>query len=275
MLRGKGTQSMTMMKYASYIDHEPGKKLVFVTNNSTKSRKDYAKKFEGLGIKVEENEVFGSSYASAIYISRVLKLPEDKQTVFLLSESGTEHELASEGVKFIGGTDPAYRRDIDITKDLAAIADGSALDPKVGAVVLALDFHTNYLKMALAHAYVKRGAILLATNSDPTLPHSGTLFPGAGSVGAGVIMATGKKPIVMGKPSQAMMEAIEGKFKLDRKRTCMVGDRLDTDIQFGIGGNLGATLLVLTGVTTLKEMKEAPDNMRPVVYLDKLGDLLG
>lgn len=248
---------------------------MFVTNNSTKSRKDYAKKFEGLGIKVGEEEVFGSSYASAIYISRVLKLPPDQQTVFLLSESGTEHELASEGVLFTGGTNPAFRRDIDVGNDLAAIADGSALDPKVGAVLLALDFHINYLKMALAMAYVRRGAVLLATNSDPTLPHSGTLFPGAGSVGAGVLMATDKKPIVMGKPSQAMMDAIEGKFKLNRERTCMVGDRLDTDIQFGIEGGLGGTLLVLTGVTTLEGMKEAPDNMRPSVYLDKLGDLMG
>jgi 4-nitrophenyl phosphatase len=224
---------------------------------------------------VEENEIFGSSYASAIYISRVLTLPRDQKTVFLVSEAGTEHELASEGVSFIGGTDPAYRRDVDVAVDLPAIADGSALNPKVGAVVLALDFHINYLKIALAMAYVKRGAILLATNSDPTLPHSGSLFPGAGSVGAGVLLSTGKKPIVMGKPSQAMMEAIEGKFKLDRKRTCMVGDRLDTDIQFGIAGGLGGTLLVLTGVTTLDEMKEAPDHMRPSVYIDKLGDLLG
>jgi ribonucleotide monophosphatase NagD (HAD superfamily) len=31
-----------------------GKRLVFVTNNSTKSRKQYGKKFETLGLSVDE-----------------------------------------------------------------------------------------------------------------------------------------------------------------------------------------------------------------------------
>ena len=32
----------------------PGKQLVFVTNNSTKSRADYKKKFDGMGISASE-----------------------------------------------------------------------------------------------------------------------------------------------------------------------------------------------------------------------------
>ena len=168
----------------------------------------------------------------------------------------------------------AYRRDINISIDLPKIVSGELLDDSVGAVVLALDFHVSYLKLALATAYVQRGAQLLATNTDPTLPHSGGLFPGAGSVGMGVLAATGKTPVVLGKPSQAMMDAIEGKFKLDRKRTCMVGDRLDTDIRFGVDGGLGGTLLVLTVVTTREEVERVEEGMRPAVFVDKLGDLL-
>ncbi|KAF2671444.1 4-nitrophenylphosphatase [Microthyrium microscopicum] len=251
-----------------------GKKLVFVTNNSTKSRADYAKKFTSFDIPVTAEEVFGSSYSAAIYISRILNLPAEKSTVFLVSESGTETEFTAESIKFIGGSDPSYRRPIDPPIDLPKIQSGELLDPTVGAVVLALDFNINYLKMALATAYVQRGAVLLATNSDPTLPYAGGLFPGAGSVGAGVLKATRKEPVVLGKPSQAMMDAIEGKFKLDRGRTCMVGDRLDTDVRFGNEGGLGGTLAVLTGVTERHEIEEAEGTMRPSVFVDKLGDLL-
>jgi len=84
-------------------------------------------------------------------------------------------------------------------------------------------------------------------------------------------MLGGKEPIALGKPSQAMMDAIKGRFEFDPKRACMVGDRANTDIRFGIEGGLG-TLAVLTGVSTKEEFLEG--EVRPDVYLDKLGDLL-
>ena len=76
----------------------------------------------------------------------------------------------------------------------------------------------------------------------------------------------------LGKPSQAMMDAIEDKFRFDRRRACMVGDRLDTDIQFGIEGGLGGTLCVLTGVTKGQEDWEDGKTV-PMAWVDKLGDL--
>jgi len=251
-----------------------GKQLVFVTNNSTKSRADYKKKFDANGITANVDEVFGSSYSASIYISRILKLEAPKNKVFVLGESGIEQELESENVPYIGGTDSAFRRDMT-PDDFKSIADGSALDPDVGCVLIGLDFHINYLKMATAFAYLRKGAVFLATNIDSTLPMSGALFPGAGSAGAGVVKAYGKEPVALGKPSQAMMDAIEGKFKLDRSRTCMVGDRLNTDIQFGIDGGLGGTLMVLTGVNTKEEILTEGAPVVPMAYVDKLGDLLG
>jgi 4-nitrophenyl phosphatase len=176
-------------------------------------------------------------------------------------------------VPYIGGTDPVLRRDIE-PADFAAIADGSALDPDVGCVLIGLDFHINYLKMSHAFAYLRKGAVFLATNIDSTLPMANAFFPGAGSTGAGVVKAYGKDPIALGKPSQAMMDAIEGKFKLDRSRTCMVGDRLNTDIQFGIEGGLGGTLMVLTGVSSKDEILAEGAPIVPSAYVDKLGDLL-
>ena len=69
------------------------------------------------------------------------------------------------------------------------------------------------------------------------------------------------------------MDAIEGKFQFDRKRACMVGDRLDTDMQFGIEGGLGGTLCVLTGVTKGKQDWEDGEII-PTAWVDKLGDLM-
>ncbi|KAI0527800.1 4-nitrophenylphosphatase-like protein [Xylaria bambusicola] len=251
-----------------------GKRVVFVTNNSTKSRQDYQKKLTGMGIPSNVEEIFASAYSSAIYISRILKLPGPRNKVFVLGESGIEQELQTENVPFIGGTDPSLRRDIT-PADFAGLADGSMLDPEVGIVLAGLDFHINYLKIAMAFQYLQRGAVFLGTNLDSTLPMSGAFFPGAGTCSVPLANMIGHKPTALGKPSQAMMDAIEGKFRLDRARTCMVGDRLDTDIQFGIDGGLGGTLAVLTGVSK-KEQWEAKDAAYvPAYYVDKLADLRG
>ncbi|KAI4203644.1 MAG: hypothetical protein LQ350_001645 [Teloschistes chrysophthalmus] len=253
-----------------------GKQIVFVTNNSTKSRADYQKKLESLGIPASVDEVFGSSYSAAIYISRILRLAKDQSTVFVLGESGIETELDSESVPHIGGTDQAYNRLIE-PKDYTAIASGEALDPSVGVVLAGLDFHVNYLKLSYALAYLRRGAKFLATNVDVTLPSAGSLFPGAGAIGAPLVaMMGGEQPTALGKPSQAMMDAIEGKFKFDRARTCMVGDRLDTDIRFGIEGGLGGTLCVMTGVTRSKAEWEGEGvKIYPTAWVKELGDLRG
>ncbi|KAK1140519.1 p-nitrophenyl phosphatase [Aspergillus melleus] len=250
-----------------------GKQVVFVTNNSTKSRADYKKKLESLGIPASTEEIFSSSYSASIYISRILNLPPTKPKVFVLGETGIEQELRSESVPFIGGTDPAYRRDIT-PEDYKRIAagDSSLIDPEVGVVLVGLDFHINYFKLALAFHYVRRGAVFLATNIDSTLPNSGTLFPGAGSMSAPLIMMLGREPVSLGKPNQAMMDAIEGKFKFDRSRACMVGDRANTDIRFGLEGKLGGTLGVLTGVSSKEDFESG--EVRPAAYLDKLSDLL-
>jgi 4-nitrophenyl phosphatase len=249
-----------------------GKKTVFVTNNSTKSREEYLKKFTGLGIPSDAEEIFGSAYSSAIYISRILKLEAPKNKVFVIGEAGIEHELRSENIPFIGGTDPALRRDIT-PEDCKGIADGSLLDPDVGCVLAGLDFHINYLKLSHALQYLRRGAVFLATNVDSTFPMNHSFFPGAGSISMPLAYMTGQQPLALGKPSQAMMDAIEGKFQLDRERTCMVGDRLNTDIKFGIEGRLGGTLAVLTGVNQQADW-EADDAVAvPAFYVDKLSDL--
>ncbi|KAG5977527.1 hypothetical protein E4U55_006722 [Claviceps digitariae] len=251
---------------------ERGKRTVFVTNNSTKSRQDYLHKLSLLGIPCEEDDVFGSSYSAAVYISRILKLPPGKNKVFALGEAGMEAELAAEGIACVGGTDGRFRRDIT-AEDFRGLADGSLLDPEVGAVLCGLDFHVNYLKLSTGLHYLHRGAVFLATNTDSTLPMHQSFFMGAGSCVAPLAYASGREPLQLGKPSQAMMDAVEGKFQLDRARTCMIGDRLNTDIKFGVEGKLGGTLHVLTGVHKKEDWDRDDAVAVPAYYADKLSDL--
>ncbi|KAG8526873.1 uncharacterized protein KY384_008302 [Bacidia gigantensis] len=223
---------------------------------------------------IPQSEVFSSSYSSSIYISRILSLPPDKRTVFVIGEAGIETELRNESLTLIGGTDPRYQQSIT-PADYANIASGAALDKSVGVVLCGLDFHLSYLKLAYAYHYItQNNAIFLATNSDVTLPSNSTLFPGAGACFAPLVAALGgQQPETLGKPSQKMMDAVESRFRFDRKRACMVGDRLNTDIRFGVEGGLGGTLCVLTGVTRGKEDWAGEGSVKPSAWVDRLGDL--
>jgi len=245
------------------------KKLIFVTNNATKSREAFKAKFDRLGIHAELDEIFGSAYATALYLKRILKFPDDKK-VYVIGEKGLEDELASENLKFCGGTDPADNQFIDLM-DFSSIQT----DKEVGAVMCGFDMHINYKKLAKAHRYLHEnaGCHFILTNDDSTFPTDGSLFPGSGAISAPLryAMLGKKEPIVVGKPNQPMLDCILEKHKLDPSRSCMIGDRLDTDIAFGINGGL-STLLVLTGVVSRADLAQPQAKILPEYVVDSLGD---
>ena len=250
----------------------------------------YKKKFETLGIPAElvrlnslnfpfllllivkaKDEIFGSAYSAAIYISRVLCLPPEEK-VYVIGEAGIEAELRSENISFLGGTDPT-----DCGSMTSADYDTFAPDPSVTIVLCGGDRSLTYKKLARAYQYLQNpNCRFLTTNTDSTFPSHGKIFPAAGICSEPLVyMLGGRRPLSLGKPSQAMMQAIEGKFKFNKSRACMVGDRLTTDIQFGIEGGLGGTLAVLTGVSKEEDYFADGAEFVPDVYVERLGDLLG
>jgi 4-nitrophenyl phosphatase len=251
----------------SYLRSQ-NKRLIFVSNNSTKSRRTYAQKFNKLGIQVDETEIFGSSYSAAIYLSRVLQFPKHKK-VYVLGERGVEEELEAEGISYVGGTSSDDKGDFE-EADFGRIKP----DENIGAVLCGLDQHISYKKLSRALIYLRQSpdVLFIATNMDSTYPTHDTLFPGAGTTTTIPLeYASKRKATVCGKPSQTMMDAIFARYELDRERTCMVGDRLDTDIKFGLQGKLGGTLLVLTGISTLEDCEK--EGVFPRYVISGLGDL--
>lgn len=239
-----------------------GKQVIFVTNNSTKSRKAYTKKFEKFGLKVKKEQIFGSAYASATYLQQFIKLPHDKK-VWVMGEAGVEEELQELGYTSIGGTDPRLNEKFDATT-----TPFLPKDPSVGAVITGLDTKINYHRLAITLQYLQDPNVeFLATNIDSTFPQKGLILPGAGSIIESVAYSSGRQPIACGKPSQNMLDAVVADKKLDRSRSIMVGDRLNTDMKFGNDGGLG-TLLVLTGIETEENVLESG---APKFYADSLG----
>ncbi|CAK9435951.1 uncharacterized protein LODBEIA_P05570 [Lodderomyces beijingensis] len=253
------------------------KTVIFVTNNSTKSRGDYLKKFQKMGIEgITKSEIFGSAYATAIYVDKILKLPKDK-LVWVLGEEGIETELKEVGYSTIGGLDPELTQDGVNFNPNNPLLDN--LNPNVGAVVCGLTFQINYLKLSLTMQYLihnDKKLPFIATNIDSTFPMKGKLLVGAGSIIETVAYASGRQPdAICGKPNQSMMNAIKAQLPglaENPKRGLMIGDRLNTDMKFGRNGGLD-TMLVLTGIETEDNVKSLPEEEAPTFYIDKLGDI--
>ncbi|KAF6145135.1 hypothetical protein GIB67_013486, partial [Kingdonia uniflora] len=104
----KGDKLMEGVPQTLQMLRSKGKKLVFVTNNSTKSRKAYAKKFLSLGLDVTEEEIFTSSFAAAMYL-KTSGFPREKK-VYVIGEEGILDELEIAGFTGLGGPEDGNKR---------------------------------------------------------------------------------------------------------------------------------------------------------------------
>ncbi len=212
-------------------------KVLFLTNNSTKTRAQYVEKLRGFGISVDENEVITSGYAAALYIKKNYNNPN----VFVIGEDGLKKELQWRGVQ-VGW------RECDI-------------------VLVGLDRSFNYSKMALASRFVQSGADFIATNTDNTLITERGMLPGAGAIVRAVQTACRKEPTVVGKPSEIIAKIALDRLKLEPKDVLLLGDRLETDI--AMGNKVGMkTAMVLTGYSQREDIEKS--GIRPDYILDKL-----
>eukprot|EP00977_Amphora_coffeiformis_P025727 scaffold21700_cov164-Amphora_coffeaeformis.AAC.8 len=241
--------------------------MFFVTNNSTKSRAGYKKKFDGLGLdSVPAEEIFSSSFAAAAYLEQT-NFKETGKKVYVIGEVGICEELDLINVPYLGGPDD--------TGKAPDMGPGGKLeiDEDIGAVVVGFDRNINYWKIQTAQLAINEcGAEFIATNLDAvTHLTDAQEWAGNGSMVGAIKGCTGQEPTVVGKPSPLMIDYLEKKYGMDRSRICMVGDRLDTDVLFGTDNGL-KSLLVLSGVTSEEKLLSPENTITPDYYADTIND---
>lgn len=145
-----------------------GKNVVFVTNNCTRPRENYVHKFSRLGFTdVMLEQIFSSSYCSALYLRDVVKVHGQ---VFVVGCEGLRRELLEAGVPCVEEADD----------DPDATIYNCALAADVKAVLVGHDDKLTFLKLAKATCYLRDPECLfLATDNDPWHPLSGgRILPG-------------------------------------------------------------------------------------------------
>lgn len=233
-----------------------GVKLLYVTNNSTLTRAGFAKKLRALGLPAPDHTVMNAALAAAFLIR---ERHGRGARVVVVGEHGLPHELAAAGLKPVETRTEAQWK---------AWRKGAG---KIAAVVTSFDRTLTYWKLCAALDALNAGAELVAANMDPTWPSEVGVMPGTGSLASLLAYASGKKPVVVGKPVPAMFRMLLKSHGVSPRETLVIGDRLDVDIE--AGKRLGArTAVVLTGLTSRKDLSRS--KIRPDYVLRGLGDLL-
>ncbi|MCC8955303.1 HAD-IIA family hydrolase [Bradyrhizobium sp. Pear77] len=216
-----------------------GLPFCFVTNNSTHTQEDVARKLEAFGLAIAPNEVVTSAIAAA-ELARA-KYP-DASRVYVIGATSLVNAVVAVG--------------LDVTDQ----------EPEI--VVMGLDRHITHEKMRIAVEAILNGAALIGTNPDLLLPTANGFEPGAGATITAVAAAAQVKPLIVGKPEPHMIETALSRLGTVRSATLMIGDQVATDIQAGKRAGL-PTVLVTTGVPP----RENPTLARPDFIVSSLADI--
>ncbi|XP_057313390.1 glycerol-3-phosphate phosphatase-like [Hydractinia symbiolongicarpus] len=243
------------------------KKVFFVTNNSSFSRKDYLKKFLKYEIAIEENEILSTAFLAATYVKNILKL----RKVYMIGNVGMATEFENAGIEFIG-FGPQLPEN-DQTKHYCLNYDVTVQDD-VEAVVVGFDPHFNLNKISQAMQYLAKGLPFIATNTDNRFPvGNGVFTPGTGCIVSAVQTAAQREPNVLGKPNSLLFDVAKSLCDINPSKTVMFGDRLETDILFGKKCGF-QTVCVLSGVTNESQLEAMLSNKDTDLYPQFIADSL-
>lgn len=216
-----------------------GKRILWLTNNCSRTAQEYAGKLQRLGFLATARDVFTSGEATITLLQR-----EGVERVYLLGTPSLEQEFRQAGITL---TAEAPQR-----------------------VVAAFDLGVTYEKLRIACRLVRSGIPFIATHPDLNCPTEEGPIPDCGAICAFITASTGVAPRVVGKPHAGMAEAAAQRLGLPPQRIAMIGDRLYTDMRMALENGMTA-ILVLTGETTLEMLASSP--LKPHLVIPSLADL--
>ncbi|MCL1831271.1 MAG: HAD-IIA family hydrolase [Oscillospiraceae bacterium] len=227
-----------------FLDKLKEKKIdyLFLTNNSSKDKKEYLAKLSRLGIETDAKQLLTSGDVTIEYI----KEHYPNQKVFLVGTTALERAFAEAGL---------------ILSEYE----------KADLVVVGFDTSLNYEKLNGIYQMVMKQKPYLCTHPDMVCPTEDGYIPDIGATIAYVESITGRLPdSIIGKPKRYMIDAAAERFDVSPERIAMVGDRLYTDIAMAVDAGI-MSILVLSGETKAEDLKDSP--IQPVFTFADLSSI--
>ena len=220
-----------------------GRKYCFRTNNSSKSAGIYVEKLMNMGLTIDpEKQLITSGHATVRYLQRVFP----GKRVYLFGNPMVKMEFEKRGI----------------------LIDEE--NPEVVVTSFCTSFH--YRDLCRLCDLVREGLPYVATHPDFNCPTKTGFIPDIGSLSAYVEASTGRRPDqVVGKPEAEIIEYALEMLGARKEETCVIGDRLYTDVKSGVNNGLTG-ILVLSGEANLKDIPFS--DVRPHLVFDSVKEMI-
>jgi 4-nitrophenyl phosphatase len=238
----RGSESIGDLQAIFTMINQIGWKVIFATNNASRTIKQYIDILSSYGINVEPWQIISSATAVVDYLRHTFP---DGGPIYIVGEQGLIDACAEQGF---------YQ------------SESNSL-----AVVAGIDRKLTYEKLKQATLLIRSGVPFIGTNPDRTFPTPQGLVPGAGAILAALSAACDVSPRIMGKPEPAMYQIALERLAIPAKHVLVIGDRPETDIAGA--QKIGCrTALVLSGVTNAVQARAwLPE---PDIIADDLASLV-
>jgi 4-nitrophenyl phosphatase len=223
-----------------------GIRCAFMTNENMSTRAQVVDKLNGMGIPTGAEEVV----TSAIVAAEVTRALHPGKKVLAVGAAGLIEALQLAGMTLVDAENAA----------------------EAEVVVMGKDPNFNMKMLDVVCQAIWKGADFIATNLDPKVPAATGFIPGTGPMIKAAAYATGKEPLVTGKPSKWAGEMAMKVLGVAPENGAVIGDQLEQDIRMGKEAGL-FTIAVLTGATTAEAAANAPESLRPDLVLPDVNHL--
>ncbi len=216
-----------------------GKRVVFLTNNSSRDGGHYVEKLHDLGCPAKQEDVYTSGMATCQYVVREYA----GKKVFLLGNEHLKAEFERYGIEIV--------------------------DENPDIVVIGFDTTLDYEKMTKVCDFVREGLPYIATHPDYNCPTETGFIPDIGAIIAFIKASADREPdIIVGKPYEEIMRGLMQMTNLPKDKIAICGDRLYTDIATGVNFDI-LSVCVLTGETSLEDIEKS--EVVPHLVFESLG----
>lgn len=179
------------------------KRIFYLTNNSTKSRKQIYIKLINMGIECDIEDIYTSGYVASVYAKN-----EGIKNIFILGSTNLKDEFISKGIEVV--------EDENLAENL----------------LIGYDTELDYEGLTKALNVALKGNTIIACNKERHFPgENARRMPGCGAMVSAIEHCTNRKVnYLIGKPNTLMLDVLSTSNNLKKDEILMVGDTYESDI---------------------------------------------